>query len=102
METDAKMTEAALNHDAKLMDKASKWVVNLNGIVRPGVTFIFVFELVLINMGLAWFLLFKEGLGVLTVEQFIAATNIIFSETELSMLGAIIGYWFGSRSWSRK
>ncbi len=102
METDAKMTEAALNHDTKLMDKASKWVVNLNGIVRPGVTFIFVFELVLINMGLAWFLLFKEGLGVLTVEQFIAATNIIFSETELSMLGAIIGYWFGSRSWSRK
>lgn len=102
METDAKMTEAALNHDAKLMDKASKWVVNLNGIVRPGVTFIFVFELVAINFGLAWFLLFKEGLGVLTVEQFISATNIIFSETELSMLGAIIGYWFGSRSWSRK
>ena len=102
MESDAKMTEAALQHDAKLMEKASTWVVNLNGIVRPGVTFIFVLELVAVNMGLAWFLLFKEGLGTLTVEQFITATEIIFSETELSMLGAIIGYWFGSRSWGRK
>jgi hypothetical protein len=102
MQTDAQMTEAALQHDAKIMEKASTWVVNLNGIVRPGVTFIFVIELVLVNMGLAWFLLFKEGLGVLTVEQFIVATDQIFSETELSMLGAIIGYWFGSRSWSKK
>ncbi len=102
MQTDAQMTEAALKHDEKIMDKASKWVVNLNGIVRPAVTFIFVIELVLVNMGLAWFLLFKEGLGMLTVEQFIVATDQIFSETELSMLGAIIGYWFGSRSWGRK
>jgi len=102
MQTDAQMTEAALKHDEKLMDKASTWVVNLNGVVRPGVTFIFVIELVLVNIGLAWFLLFKEGLGTLTVEQFIVATDQIFSETELSMLGAIIGYWFGSRSWSKK
>jgi hypothetical protein len=102
MQTDAQMTEAALQHDAKIMEKASTWVVNLNGIVRPGVTFIFVIELVLVNIGLCWFLLFKEGLGVLTVEQFIVATDQIFSETELSMLGAIIGYWFGSRSWSKK
>lgn len=102
MQTDAQMTEAALKHDEKLMDKASTWVVNLNGVVRPGVTFIFVIELVLVNIGLAWFLLFKEGLGTLTVEQFITATDQIFSETELSMLGAIIGYWFGSRSWSKK
>ena len=102
MESDAKMTEAALQHDAKLMEKASTWVVNFNGIVRPGVTFIFVFELVAINLGLAWFLLFKEGLGTLTVEQFISATEMIFSETELAMLGGIMGYWFGSRSWGRK
>ena len=102
METEAKMTEAALNHDQKIMEKASQWVVNFNGIVRPGVTFIFVIELVLVNMGLAWFLLFKDGLGVLTVEQFIAATEQIFSSEELAMLGGIMGYWFGSRSWGKK
>ena len=102
MQTDAQMTEAALKHDEKLMERASQWVVNFNGIVRPGVTFIFMFELFLVNIGLAWFLLFKDGLGALTVEQFIAATNVIFSSEELAMLGGVLGYWFGSRSWSKK
>jgi hypothetical protein len=66
------------------------------------VTYIFVIELVLVNIGLAWFLLFKEGLGTLTVDDFIRASDLIFSSEELSMLGAIIGYWFGSRGWSKK
>ena len=102
MESEAKMTEAALVHDAKIMENAATWVVNINGLVRPAVTFIFVVELVAINFGLAYFLLFKEGLGMLTVEQFINATNIIFSDEEMAMLGGIIGFWFGSRGWSRK
>ena len=102
MQSEAKMTEAALAHDQKVMDKASKWAVNYVATVRPTVTYIFVAELVVINLGLVYFLLFKEGLGTLSVEQFIAATNLIFSEDEMAMLGAIIGYWFGSRGWSKK
>jgi hypothetical protein len=53
-------------------------------------------------MGLVYFLLFKQGLGTLTVDQFIAATDLIFSEDEMAMLGGIIGFWFGSRGWSKK
>ena len=102
MESEAKMTEAALQHDAKVLSKASRWVVNYVATVRPTVTYIFVLELLLINAGLVYFLLFKEGLGMLTVEQFIAATNLIFSDDEMAMLGGIIGFWFGSRGWSRK
>jgi hypothetical protein len=102
MESEAKMTEAALKHDEKVMEKASQWAVNYVATVRPTVTYIFVLELVLINAGLAWFLLFKEGLGMLTVEQFIAASDIIFSSDEMAMLGAVIGYWFGSRGWAKK
>jgi hypothetical protein len=102
MQSEAKMTEAALQHDAKVLDKASKWAVNYVATVRPTVTYIFVLELVLINMGLVYFLLFKQGLGTLTVDQFIAATDIIFSEDEMAMLGGIIGFWFGSRGWSKK
>ena len=102
METEAKMTEAALKHDEKVMEKASRWVVNYVGTVRPTVTYIFILELVLINAGLAWFLLFKEGLGTLTVEQFIVASDIIFSDDEMAMLGGIVGFWFGSRGWSKK
>ncbi len=102
MESEAKMTEAALKHDEKVMEKASKWAVNYVATVRPTVTYIFVLELVLINIGLAWFLLFKEGLGTLSVDDFIRASDLIFSSDEMAMLGGIVGFWFGSRGWSRK
>ncbi len=102
MQSEAKMTEAALQHDAKVLDKASKWAVNYVATVRPTVTYLFVLELFLVNIGLCYFLLFKEGLGTLTVDQFIMATNTIFSDEELAMLGGILGYWFGSRGWSKK
>jgi hypothetical protein len=102
MQSEAQMQNAALDHDKKIMEKASKWAVNYVATVRPTVTYIFVLELVLINMGLVYFLLFKQGLGTLTVDQFIAATDLIFSEDEMAMLGGIIGFWFGSRGWSKK
>ena len=101
METDAQRQNAALEHDKAIMARASDWVVNLNGIVRPAVTFIFVLELVLINIGLTYFLL-KGGLGAMSVEEFVAATNVIFSEDEMALLSGIIAFWFGSRQWGKK
>jgi len=102
MQSEAQMQNAALDHDKKVLDKASKWAVNYVATVRPTVTYLFVLELFLVNIGLCYFLLFKEGLGTLTVDQFIMATNTIFSEEELAMLGGILGYWFGSRGWTKK
>lgn len=100
MQSEAQMQNAALDHDKKIMDKAAQWVVNLNGIVRPTVTFIFVLELVLINFALTyWFM--KSG-TITSVDEMIKASDVIFSESELSMLGGIIGYWFGSRGWGKK
>jgi hypothetical protein len=101
METDAQRQNAALEHDKAIMARASNWVVTLNGVVRPAVTFIFVLELVLINIGLTYFLL-KGGLGNMTVEEFVAATDVIFSEDEMALLSGIIAFWFGSRQWSKK
>lgn len=101
METDAQRQNAALEHDKAIMARASNWVVNMNGIVRPAVTFIFVLELVLINIGLTYFLL-KGGLGNMSVDEFIAATDVIFSEDEMALLSGIIAFWFGSRQWGKK
>ena len=101
MQTDAERQGAALEHDKALMSRASSWVVNMNGIVRPTVTFIFVLELVLINIALTFFLL-QGGLGNMTVDQFVAATNVIFSEDEMALLSGIIAFWFGSRQWGKK
>ncbi len=44
MQTEAQMTEAALKHDEKILDKASTWVANYIGTVRPTVTYLFVIE----------------------------------------------------------
>jgi hypothetical protein len=100
METDAQRQGAALDHDKAIMARASEWVVNLNGMVRPAVTFIFVIELVLINIALvSWFMLSGE---VQSVDDMIKASDVVFSEDEMALLSGIISFWFGSRQWGKK
>jgi hypothetical protein len=101
MQTDAQMTEAALKHDEKIMEKASTWVVNFVGTVRPIVTYIFIFELCAINAWIAYYVYSRPSL-VTNMDDLIRVTDIIFSSDEMAMLGGIIGFWFGSRSWSKK
>lgn len=108
MQTQAQMAQAeadgiksAHEHDKSIMDRASKWIVNFNGAVRPAVTFIFVLELVGINIFLCWYLWNNKGL-VTDFASLMTYIDVVFSEEEMSMLGAIIGYWFGSRGWSKK
>jgi hypothetical protein len=101
METDARMTEAALEHDAKVLEKASTWVANYVGTVRPTVTYIFVAELVCINAFMAWYLYQQPGL-ITSIDDIIRYSDLIFSADEMAMLGGIIGFWFGSRQWSKK
>ena len=101
METDARMTEAALAHDEKVLEKASKWVASYVGTVRPTVTYIFVLELVAINAFMAWYLYQQPGL-ITGIDDIIRYSDLIFSADEMAMLGGIIGFWFGSRQWSKK
>jgi hypothetical protein len=101
METDARMTEAALEHDAKVLEKASTWVSNYVGTVRPTVTYIFVLELVLINAFMAWYLWNHPGL-ITSIDDVIKYADLIFSADEMAMLGGIVGFWFGSRGWQKK
>jgi hypothetical protein len=101
MQTDAEMTVAAYDHDKKIMDKASRWVVNFVGTVRPMVTYIFVLELCAINAWIAYYVYLNPHL-VLNMGDLISLSDIIFSSDEMAMLGGIIGFWFGSRSWAKK
>jgi predicted PurR-regulated permease PerM len=101
METDARMTEAALAHDAKVLEKASTWVSSYVGTVRPTVTYIFVIELLLIN-GFMCFYLYEHPTLITNIDDVIKYSDLIFSSDELAMLGGILGYWFGSRTWSKK
>ena len=101
METDARMTEAALAHDAKVLEKASTWVSSYVGTVRPTVTYIFVIELLLIN-GFMCFYLYEHPTLITSIDDVIRYSDLIFSSDEMAMLGGIIGFWFGSRQWSKK
>lgn len=101
MQTEAAMTEAALKHDEKVLDRASQWVASYVGTVRPTVTYLFVLELLAINAWLAYYLFQHPGL-VTSVEDLVRFSDIIFSKDEMAMLGGIIGFWFGSRNWSKK
>ena len=101
MQTEAQMQNAALAHDEKVMEKASPWIVNYVGTVRPTVTYIFVLELVAINMFLAWNIFVMPGV-ITNMDDVVKMANVVFSEDEMAMLGGIIGFWFGSRGWSKK
>jgi hypothetical protein len=101
LQTDAQMTEAALKHDEKVLEKASKWVANYVGTVRPTITYIFVLELVCINAFMAWYLYQHPGL-ITSIDDVIQYSDLIFSSDEMAMLGGIIGFWFGSRGWHKK
>ena len=101
MQTEAQMTEAALAHDEKVLEKASQWVANYVGTVRPTVTYIFVFELCAINAWIAYYIYSRPSL-VMSMDDLIRLSDIIFSTDEMAMLGGIIGFWFGSRGWSKK
>lgn len=100
MQTDAKMTVAALDHDKKVLEKASKWVANYVGTVRPTVTYLLIIELIAINVALTAYVFMHPGL-VSSIEDLISITTVIFSDDEMAMLGGIIGFWFGSRNWKK-
>ena len=101
MQTDADMTKAAYEHDAKVLQKAAPWASTFVATVRPMVTYLFVAELFVINVGIGIYVFTHPGM-VTGVEDLLKISDEIFSDDEMAMLGGIIGYWFGSRGWSKK
>lgn len=100
-EAEAEMVKGAQEHDKAVIEKGSKWVVNYIGTVRPTITYIFVLELVCINIFLCYYLLKNPGM-ISSMEDVLKYADVIFSPDEMAMLGGIIGFWFGSRNWGKK
>jgi len=100
MQTEAAMTQGAQDHDKKVLEKASKWVANYIGTVRPTVTYLFVLELLAVNGFLAFYLWSHPEL-IRSIDDVIKYSELIFSSDEMAMLGGIIGFWFGSRGFKK-
>ena len=101
MQTQADMVQGAQDHDKAIIENGSKWIVNYIGTVRPTITYIFVLELVCINIFLCLYLWSNPGL-ITSMDDVIRYADVIFTADEMAMLGGIIGFWFGSRNWSKK
>jgi hypothetical protein len=101
MQTDADMTKAAYEHDAKVLAKAAPWASTFVATVRPMVTYLFVAELFVINVGIGIYVFMHPGV-ITSIDDLLKISSEIFSDDEMAMLGAIIGFWFGSRGWQKK
>jgi hypothetical protein len=82
-------------HDMKIGEGASTWVINLRASVRPIVTYIFVALLVVVDVAGIWYA-YSTGVA------FAEAMDMVFSDDEMSILAAIIAFWFGSQAFSKK
>lgn len=100
MQTEAAMTQAALDHDKQVLQSASKWVANYIGTVRPTVTYLFIFELIAINVAITWYAFTSPNL-VQNMDDLLRVTSVVFSDDEMAMLGGIVGFWFGSRGFKK-
>jgi hypothetical protein len=95
MQTQAQERLGMYKHDMKIGEGASTWVINLRSSVRPVVTYIFVLLLVVVDIAGIWYA-YSTGVA------FAEAMEMVFSDDEMSILAAIIAFWFGSQAFSKK
>ena len=94
-ETFAQERQALYEHDAKIVHDAAPWVRTLNAAVRPIVAFTYVALLLVVDIGgFIW--------AVKTVGFSRESMDVIFSSDEMAIVGSIIGFYFGARTWEKK
>lgn len=94
MQTYSEERTSLYNHDIEIGKGASQWIINLRASVRPVVTYVFIFILLVIDIGgLIWAI----NIGA----DFHEAMKTIFDTEQLAIFSSIIGFWFGSRHWKK-
>lgn len=95
METQAQERSAMYAHDIAIGQGASQWVINLRASVRPAVTYLFVFLLIVVDIAsIAW--AWSSG------TSFVEAIPMVFDSDEMQILASIIAFWFGTQAFSKK
>ena len=95
METQAQERSAMYAHDIAIGQGASQWVINLRASVRPMVTYLFVFLLIVVDIAsIIW--AWQSG------AQFAESIPLIFDADEMQILASIIAFWFGTQAFAKK
>jgi hypothetical protein len=95
MQTQTQERLGMYKHDMKIGEGASTWVINLRASVRPVVTYLFVGLLIVVDVAGIWYA-YSTGVA------FAEAMDMVFSDDEMSILAAIIAFWFGSQAFAKK
>jgi len=90
-----KEREALYAHDIAIGQGASQWVINLRASVRPMVTYLFVFLLIVVDIASIWWA-WSTGAG------FAESVALIFDGDEMQILASIIAFWFGTQAFAKK
>jgi len=94
-ETEGEERQALYAHDVEIGKGASQWMINLRASVRPVVTYIFVLELVALNIAGVWYA-YTTGI------PFAIAMENVFSDDEMLILSSIVAFWFGTQAFGKK
>jgi hypothetical protein len=94
-QTSGEERQALYQHDIEIGKGASQWMINLRASVRPVVTYIFVLELVALNVTGVWYA-WHQGV------PFAIAMDNVFSDDEMLILSSIIAFWFGTQAFNKK
>lgn len=86
---------ALYQHDMKIGEGASQWIINLRASVRPVVTYIFVADLIFAGVAGLWY-------AWMTNVPFEIMLANIFSDDEMQILASIISFWFGTQAFQKK
>ena len=87
--------QALYQHDIEIGKGASQWMINLRASVRPVVTYIFVLELVALNVAGVWYA-WHQGV------PFAIAMENVFSDDEMLILSSIMSCWIGTQAFGKK
>ena len=95
METQAVERSAMYQHDIEIGKGASQWIINLRASVRPMVTYLFVFLLIVVDIASIWW---AWSVGA----PFAESVTMIFDDQEMQILASIIAFWFGTQAFNGK
>jgi len=95
IQTAEKEREALYAHDIAIGQGASQWVINLRASVRPMVTYLFVFLLIVVDIASIWW---AWSTGTKCAE----AIPLVFDADEMQILASIIAFWFGTQAFAKK
>lgn len=95
IQADVQERQALYAHDIEIGKGASQWIIDLRASVRPVVTYLFVFLLMVVDISGIWWA-WSSGL------DFYKAMQYIFDQDEMQILVSIIAFWFGTQAFSKK